>query len=252
MNEPVIATCRYRHPEIGTINVKVNAAAKSLKARWVGTEVHITVPRNCPVDTYNGFIDSCTSRLIELRPTAHFSYGIIDGNFVDFEIVARRTNIGSNVITQADLITDNPRRGKSANGIIYVNEAAVEQYGFDSPEIQNAINDLLKKLAWCATGTYLLPHARALAEKVKHSPIWWDVKHSKTRLGWCSSKGVITLSPRLIFLPLELAEYIIYHELAHLSEMNHSQAFHEVCNEYCGGREAEYNAAVKAFVFPTY
>ena len=76
------------------------------------------------------------------------------------------------------------------------------------------------------------------------------MKHSRTRLGCCSSKGVITLSPRLIFLPLELADAVIYHELAHLSEMNHSEAFHRICNAYCGGREAQYRAAIRAFAFP--
>ena len=32
--------------------------------------------------------------------------------------------------------------------------------------------------------------------------------------------------------------------------MNHSKAFHRVCDTYCNGREADLNAALRAFRFP--
>lgn len=250
MSEKVIATCRYRHPEIGTINVKVNASAKSLRARWVGPEVHITVPRNCPAETYDNFLDQHSARLIELRPKPRFSLGIIEGNLVDFEICYGSCADG--IMTRIEMERENPRRGKLANGKVILNKFLTDRLGFDDDEVQNSINKMLQHLAWSATGLYLLPHARLLADRVGQSPLLWDVKHSKTRLGWCNSNGFITLSPRLIFLPIELAEYVIYHEIAHLSEMNHSSAFHSICDRYCGGREAEYNAALKNFTFPVY
>ena len=80
----------------------------------------------------------------------------------------------------------------------------------------------------------------------------WNVRRIKRALGKCSSKGIISLSPLLIFLPPDLVDFVIYHELAHLSEMNHSQAFHEICNRYCGGREAEYESRLRSFRFPVY
>jgi len=51
------------------------------------------------------------------------------------------------------------------------------------------------------------------------------VKFSKNRWGTCSSKRVLTFHPFLFCLPLHLREYIIYHEIAHLYEMNHSKRF---------------------------
>ena len=101
-----------------------------------------------------------------------------------------------------------------------------------------------------ATSALIVPRARELAASVERMPLGWDVKEARTRLGCCSSRGIITLSPRLIFLPQELADFVIYHELAHLSEMNHSEAFHEICNRYCGGREAELSRRVRVFKFP--
>ncbi len=111
---------------------------------------------------------------------------------------------------------------------------------------------MLKHCAAKACADFLIPHARELASHIERFPLGWDIKDSRTRLGCCSSRGIITLSPRLIFLPTHLADYIIYHELAHLSEMNHSAAFHEVCDSYCDGKEEQYRAEVKAFKFPVF
>lgn len=51
------------------------------------------------------------------------------------------------------------------------------------------------------------------------------LSRAKTRWGSCNSQGVIHLNWRLVQLPLELVDYVVIHELAHLIEMNHSPAF---------------------------
>jgi len=47
----------------------------------------------------------------------------------------------------------------------------------------------------------------------------------RRKWGSCSAQGTITLNTRLSWLEAPLAEYIVAHELAHLHELNHSQAF---------------------------
>lgn len=60
------------------------------------------------------------------------------------------------------------------------------------------------------------------------APVSLTVRSLKRRWGSCTARGDITLAAQLIALPLPLVDYVIYHELCHLRQMNHSPAFHRL------------------------
>jgi predicted metal-dependent hydrolase len=67
------------------------------------------------------------------------------------------------------------------------------------------------------------------------------VRNQRSRWGSCSANGTISLNWRLVQTPEFVRDYIIYHELMHLREMNHSARFWARVEEVCPSwREAEH------------
>ena len=66
------------------------------------------------------------------------------------------------------------------------------------------------------------------------------IRNQATRWGSCSRRGTLSFNWRLVLCPPFVMEYLIYHELAHLREMNHSVKFWRLVGTLCPlYREAE-------------
>lgn len=92
---------------------------------------------------------------------------------------------------------------------------------------------------------------QALCHGVSYGRV--QVRAQRTRWASCSARRTLSLNYKLVFLPPELTRYVLVHELAHLTHLNHSTDFRELVAEMeprAERLEAELNAA-RRFV-PTF
>ena len=70
----------------------------------------------------------------------------------------------------------------------------------------------------------------------------WHTKKMKTRWGSCSSKGNLNFNYQLYYMPEELMDYVVIHELAHRRYMNHSEQFWAEVEKYCPDYRSRRNS----------
>ena len=75
---------------------------------------------------------------------------------------------------------------------------------------------------------YLIARVFDVARNMNVMPAAVRISKAKRQWGSCSAKGKLSFSWRLIMADDEVIDYVIVHELAHLSQMNHSPHFWQV------------------------
>lgn len=108
----------------------------------------------------------------------------------------------------------------------------VSPYESNSFEAQYIAYRLLKELLR-AKAKEILPrivHAEAESRGLKVNRIF--IKDSVSRHGSCSSRGNINLNFMLLLYPKWAVRYVVLHELAHLSYMDHGEEFWALLSHY--------------------
>ena len=65
------------------------------------------------------------------------------------------------------------------------------------------------------------------------------LRDTRSRWGSCAHDGALMYSWRLIMAPPPVLTYVAAHEVAHMVEMNHSDAFWDVVNQLYPGWQAQ-------------
>lgn len=238
MNRMVITgSGRVRHRELGVIHYVVRSQAKRFVARWKTGELLLTVPPRVTEDEFYQALDELKPRLLPRRPsTDKFHLGqVIDCG--EFRITIQGLESNSR---------DIKARRCHGGWALYVPDSL----DISSPAAVRAIGRVLRNIAAVEAPSILIPRAQQLAAEVGRQPIGWTIGKGQRILGRCDSRGYISLSCLLVYYPPQLRDYVIYHELAHLSEMNHSPRFHQLCDRYCQGREQQLTAMLRQFRLP--
>src|SRR5215212_2859871 len=80
----------------------------------------------------------------------------------------------------------------------------------------------------------LIAQSEAAALGVRYARI--VLRNQRSRWGSCSTSGTISFNWRLVLAPHDVLDYVVVHEVCHLVEHNHGQAFWELV----GRRRPEY------------
>lgn len=101
-------------------------------------------------------------------------------------------------------------------------------------DIEKAQKDLFSRLEYFAQKHKLL-YKRA------------SFRCQRTRWGSCSGKNNINLNINIVFLPEDLQDYVLLHELVHTKVKNHSRTFWTELNKYTEGKARELGKKLKKY-----
>ena len=229
----------YDDDEFGRVMVNTRRGMRNVTARWQGEVLHLNVPVGLPLHELQESLDRLRPRLRtrkEQQPGVTFTIGQV------IECFRCRVRLES----QSRV----PRRMLFGHDGDLLTLSLPAEMDLENDHGKRNITHGLQVLLEQESSRLLLPFADEVAREVGVSPASWEIGRGMRKLGHCTKGRVIQLSRNLMFLPERLVCYIICHELAHLTHMNHSPEFHALVDKYTSGQEKVLEQELKHFNWP--
>lgn len=213
--------------DVGEVIVKRNSRAKKIIARRKLDQVHLTVPVHLSKREILKYFEDIKPQILTLP--APETVKITEQSKI-------KTFTFDLVISRKSLYEDKLHLSLKDN---IATIGVPKKFAIEDDTVQSSIKRLI---------IHALRHEakRVLPGKVAFFAKKWNlnvakikINSSKGRWGSCSNKRNINLSLFLMMLPEHLIDYVILHELAHITEMNHSQKFWNLLNIYSNGKAKE-------------
>lgn len=101
------------------------------------------------------------------------------------------------------------------------------------PTDTDILQDAIEKFYRTQAKNFLPKRTYEIATQLGYEVNRVVIKNQKTRWGSCSTNKNINLNLRLMMTPHDAIDYIIIHELCHLTHMDHSKAFWNLVGTHC-------------------
>ncbi len=216
-SEPPAITIAFER-QIYLVRVRRHRQARryTLRIHSVTREVVLTMPPRGSLKQAREFAEKhggwIAARLDRLPEAAPFAPGaVIPLRGVDHRIVHRCGQRGTVWLES----------GEASERLLCV--------AGDEPHVARRVSDFLKREVKIDLEAASRRAADALGVAIKRV----SIRDPSSRWGSCSTTGVLSYSWRLIFAPPFVLDYLAAHEVAHLVQMNHSQAFWRVVERIC-------------------
>jgi predicted metal-dependent hydrolase len=187
------------HPRSRTIKIRVEPPGK----------IVVVTPKRFPADKVRSFVQKSEpwikQQLAKIQAATQFG-----------ETANTVAIFGKQYTKQAQLVIKEPIGITIKGDGLFINPIQLTEVS-----ISNEIKRFLKSTA----EKYIVPRTKQLAAKMGVNYGNITLRQQKTRWGSCSSTGNLNFNWRLVHCPPEVIDYVIIHELAHRTHMNHSQKF---------------------------
>jgi predicted metal-dependent hydrolase len=191
-----------------TLRNSVRAKRLSLRVSRLDGRVTLTLPKRTPEREGIAFLRSkenwLRGHLVQLRP-------------------ARAVALGSSIQFRGQplpiLASDHSRARITPEAIFVSSSKPV------AAQVKALLRHDARDALAAASDRYVLALGRSYTRLT--------LRDTRSRWGSCSSQGALMYSWRLIMAPPDVLDYVAAHEVAHLVEMNHSQAFWDVVESIC-------------------
>lgn len=233
----------FHDPQLGQVHVRILSTARRITARVSGGIVRMTVPPGLTAGELDKAVDSMRPALLDaLRRMAvpyrdGYAFDTCDWGF---------TLIRDSLTPPLSVAVTTAHDGDRTVAEIHYGTAL----DFSVPAHARFMSDHICVLARHIARTRIIPAACGIAASLGCRPRVIKVSRGLRVLGHCSASGEIALSEKTAFLPADLRRYIVTHELAHLTHMDHSAAFTALWESYLGEPHRAMRARLRGFEWP--
>ena len=114
---------------------------------------------------------------------------------------------------------------KDSERIAQLERSCHSRFALQTPSLSDTQRIALESRYRAAAASYFPQRAAYYQTLTGGSYSRITIRDQKTRWGSCSSRGTLSFNWRLMLAPPAVLDYVVLHELCHLTHMNHSKDF---------------------------